>query len=104
MQGSSTDLESIVSNDNRPAPSGADRAVDPADADQSLAVAVVDWRLLMIDRSLVVQVRFVTKLVLNQFTVVLDQSRMMINPLIITMFDDHSVAKSVDRFSTIHDQ
>ena len=32
VEGSSTDLESIVSNDNRPAPSGADRAVDPADA------------------------------------------------------------------------
>ena len=32
MEESSTDLESIVSNDNRPAPSGADRAVDPAAA------------------------------------------------------------------------
>ena len=32
VEGSSTDLESIVSNGNRPAPSGADRAVDPADA------------------------------------------------------------------------
>ena len=32
VEGSSTDLESIVSNDNIPAPSGADRAVDPADA------------------------------------------------------------------------
>ena len=32
VEGSSTDLESIVSNDNRPAPSGADRAVDPTDA------------------------------------------------------------------------
>ena len=30
--GSSVDLESIDSNDNRPACSGADRAVDPADA------------------------------------------------------------------------
>jgi hypothetical protein len=67
-------------------------------------MAVVDQRLLTIDRSLVVQVRFVTKLVLDRFTVVLDQSRMMINPLVITMFDDHSVAKSVDRFLTSHDQ
>ena len=32
VEGSSTDLESIVSDDNRPAPSDADRAVDPADA------------------------------------------------------------------------
>ena len=32
VEESSTDLESTVSNDNRPAPSGADRAVDPADA------------------------------------------------------------------------
>ena len=32
VEGSSTDLESIISNANRPAPSGADRAVDPADA------------------------------------------------------------------------
>jgi hypothetical protein len=31
VEGSSTDLESIVSNDNRPAFSGADRAFDPAD-------------------------------------------------------------------------
>ena len=32
VEGSSTGLESIVSNNNRPASSGADRAVDPADA------------------------------------------------------------------------
>jgi hypothetical protein len=32
VEESSTDLESVVSNDNRRAPSGADRAVDPDDA------------------------------------------------------------------------